>query len=662
MANSPAVGARDEELGAPNDQFDKERDLIQRYYQRFRVAETGTSRKKETWSILDIFDRGEQWKNANIPPWIPKPVTNYIRYVRTLKRANLAASIPQAHFNALDENYNQDVEDLQDAYEFVWHSEKVSRTLRRCVDRANLLGTSICYVYEDPTYIGGTYKGPNDKDNRMFKGKICVKQFPIYNFFPDPDAYRIANCKYIETTEILPLSQVKNLPAFKKFAGDKLKVLKGDQLDREDNADGTVLDRDNKPNQNLVHIHGDEMVTVHTHWERYFGDDGKWHLDVSYYTKNNYFFLLRIEDFKPGVYPFAIYYDEEEDQDFWGMSQAMDSLELQKTINKTAQTKSIIGTMHQNPQKVVSRSSGINAQELARTGTLPGKVWTTNDDPEKSIVNVTPPPIPRELFELEQGMKEDIKEMAGVNNAYTGTSVGSLTTSTGVNSLIDRASVRDRDKMIQIDDFVEDLSDIIAKYILHRWQDKRPIAVPQPNGLTRQKVYQPISKLTAENLEWLIRCDTYASAPVTQQQRSQDADSMMNLQGQFKFQPAIITPQEWIKMKNFPNTDDILQRMQKDADIMAKTQAQQTPKINTNGEVSFTLSSKDPTVVYTTLEDMMQQAHMQQQQDSALIANHVDNGLNTTPEQTAPSAPGQAPQGPQGDIGANAMAAMVKGR
>jgi phage gp29-like protein len=38
----------------------------------------------------------------------------------------------------------------------------------------------------------------------------------------------------------------------------------------------------------------------------------------------------------------------------------------------------------------------------------------------------------------------------------------------------------------------------------------------------------------------------------------------MQMQGQFQFNPPIITPEEWIEMKDFPNKEDILARMQAD--------------------------------------------------------------------------------------------------
>jgi hypothetical protein len=38
----------------------------------------------------------------------------------------------------------------------------------------------------------------------------------------------------------------------------------------------------------------------------------------------------------------------------------------------------------------------------------------------------------------------------------------------------------------------------------------------------------------------------------------------MQLQGQFQYDPPIITPEEWIEMKDFPNKEDILARMEVD--------------------------------------------------------------------------------------------------
>lgn len=539
-----------------------EKRLINKYMKRFQQASNSMSEMHKMWNVLDKFDRAKQWENAQIPVWIPKPVTNLIRYVRTTKRANLAQNVPQANFTPLTPLDAPLVRQIQKAYEHVWDEQKVPLIIRECIDRGLLFGTSIAYVYVEEN-IRGKYYGEGHPSNQLYKYDVKVKRIPNGNFYIDPTAYSLEEAKFITITENLAFSDVKNNPMFREYAGEKLEKLTYADLQRDSNAIGDIFYRDQtKGNNSFGSEEGDEMVTLHIHWERYRNESGRWQVDVSYFIWNTDFLLYRIEDFKPSVYPFAVYVDEKDDNSFWGTSVAMDIIENQKVINKAAQVASVIGTLHQNPQKVVLRDSGINAAEMSRTGTLPGKVWTSNIP--NAVETIQPPDIPKGLFEIEDRMKADIKDIAGITEAYIGQSVGSLTTSTGVDSLIERSTIRDKDKAIQIDNFVEELSDLIVKFILVYWQEPRPIMTRMKNGEAQFEEWQPIPPNVVDNLEWRVRSDVYAKAPITQALKSQMADNLMQMQGQFQFDPPIITPEEWIELKDFPNKEDILARMQED--------------------------------------------------------------------------------------------------
>ncbi len=267
---------------------------------------------------------------------------------------------------------------------------------------------------------------------------------------------------------------------------------------------------------------------------------------------------------KPGIYPFAVLYDEEEENDFWGTATAWDILEKQKLINKTEQTASVIATLYQSPQKVVARESGINGQEMARKSSMPGKVWITNIDPARSVHTIQPPDIPKGLFEIKDRQIADIKDYVGINEAYVGESVGSLTTSTGVNSLIDRATIRDKDKMKQIDNFVDDLSNLIVMFIIEKWKEKRPLVNIGPAGKVTHGEWEPISEEDSANLRWLVRTDVYASAPATQALKKQQADNLLQMQAQFQLDPPLITIEEWLQFQDFEFKEEILARMEKD--------------------------------------------------------------------------------------------------
>ena len=609
---------------------------IQKYYTRFINAENAVTSKHDTWRILDLFDRGQQWDNANLPPWVPKPVTNFIRYFRTLKRANLASAIPTSNFYPEHPRDVDMVEKLQKAYEHVWHMDKVDRTVRRCIDRALLQGTAVAYVYNDDTYVGGKYYGEENPENHLYVGKICVKRIPNGNFFPDPNAYSLDECKYIEVTEVLPLEEVKNTPAYRKFAGKKLQDITSADLDFDTDASGDFYERKNtKLNTSLTNVKGDELVTVHTHWERYMNKDGRWQVDVSYYLRNSDFFLLRIEDIKPSQYPFAVLYDEEEENDFWGRSTCQEVIDNSKIINRTSQTAAILATLHQNPQKVIWKESGINAQELAKTGNLPGKTMTSNVPANQAVSYINPPEISRSLFEMEDRLKNDMKEIVGVTEAYTGQSVGSLTTSTGVNSLIERSSVRDKDKMVQIDDFVERISYLIILNVMYGWDRARPIMTIEPNGQPRYDVYEPIDELTADNLEIRVRSNVYARAPITQASKRQQADKLMQMQGQFQYNPPIITPEEWLRFQDFDIQNDIMKRMEEDrrkaeqnsVDNLAKQALQLGVMINEMLQQGMTMQEAQVEAMKYAQELQAQQAQGQGQQATAPAEQQLPQGV-----------------------------------
>lgn len=642
---------------------------IQQYYQRFRKAELYKADIVKRWTVLDEFDRGEQWKNVAVPPWVPKPVTNLIRFVRTLKRANLASAIPKPTFYAEYPEDKDMVNSLQLAHNHVWEKEHLDRLVRLCIDRSLLLGTTIAMVYTDDTFVGGKYFGTGDNRNLthpLYRGAIKVKRIPNGNFFPDPDAYNLEMCKYVEITEILPINTVKNTKVFRDYCQekgtlDKLDNFKSPQLEMDSEADGTIFERDHTPeNTNLLNTPGDYLINVHQHWERYVGEDNKWHVDVSYYIRNSDFFLLRIEDVKPSEYPFAVLYDEPEEQDFWGTSTAMDILENQKIVNKVQQISSILGVLHQNPQKVVLRESGINAQELARTGTLPGKVWTSNVP--NPVETIEPMQIPKELFDLDDRTQKNIKDTVGVNEAYTGQSVGSLTTSTGVSDLIDRATIRDKDKMVEIDCFVERLSSLICQFIIHKWDKARQIASVQPNGDVQYRKWEPLDDTAKENLEWRIKSDVYAKAPSTQATRRQQANQLLQVQAQGNFSPAVITPEEYIRMMEFDLSADILKRMDADRQILAQQQQQQPPQLPQSGEFAVSLSSKDANFINQLLGSQLQAAKTQQQLQAELMQNHPGNGVNVTPQATGADVAAGQPQAPQGVTGQVAMNNMAKGQ
>ena len=98
-------------------------------------------------------------------------------------------------------------------------------------------------------------------------------------------------------------------------------------------------------------------------------------------------------------------------------------------------------------------------------------------DPSRAIYHVIPPQIPQSLFNLYETAKANIREITGLNEAYLGENVGSLQTSQGVNSLIERATMRDRDQLKDLEDAVENITRLLVAFITTKYDAPRFIRI-----------------------------------------------------------------------------------------------------------------------------------------------------------------------------------------
>ncbi len=546
---------------------------VQIIMQRYKKSKDSSKRAKFNREAkeLDEFYRGDQYKSANIPPWVPIPVTNFIHLVITTKRAALAAENPMAILRALSLEDVRNVEKLQKIYEWVWKKVKARATVRDNIETSRLLGTAIAHVYwdEQTGVLGGT--------NAMYEGEIRTKEIDIANFHIDPNAYRIEDAAWIHVDG----------KRRKKWVEQQFGVSLTDMSGDEDNY-GENYSRDYYRDND----EDDEMIDFHAHYEKYWNKEkvmatenvyaedgvtvlgteevetdeeiGGWNYKVTYIAGTKE--VGKLDPLEPNMYPFAVLYDYKQRQDFLGKSTAMLIIENQKLINKVESIVAMIGTLMQNPQKVITKSSGINPLEAMKYSFAPGHVWVTNDrDPGRSVSWQQTPTIPPALLNLAEVAKNNIREVTGLNEAYMGQNVGSLQTSGGVNALIDRATMRDRDQMYEIEEYVEQLSRIIIAFITTKYTEERVMRiVDDPTNPEETTRFLEFVGTDFAELEFDIEMDISAHAPISQARRDAELDRLMELQGQYGMNPRVITPQEYIKGKRMVDADKIIDRMNKE--------------------------------------------------------------------------------------------------
>jgi hypothetical protein len=526
----------------------EQKSSVQIKLEKYKRAKTKRETEKDTiWQELDAYDRNQQWDLQKSPDWLPKPVTNFVHLVKYTKRAALAMENPTGKLRAVSPNGMQSVNELNDGFQYTWERIKARKVVRQNIETAKLLGTAIAHVYWDENKEGRLGTTIQGDEGYQFEGEIGIKEIDVSGFYPDPNAFSIEECEFIDVVERKPIAWLKKHPKFKEHIGalDKLSENNDNPLER-----GEIYMRD-------YTTEAKGLVDFHSFYEKEPNDEGGFNYYVTYIAGDKQ--LGKRQQLRPNRYPFAILYDFPQRHDFWGMSTCQFILDNQRIINKVESIIAMIGTLMQNPQKVISSRSGINPDEMAKYGNLPGMTWTTNDDPQRSVYYVPTPQIPQVLFNLLENAKANIREITGLTEAYLGQTVGSLQTSSGVQSLIERATMRDRDQMYDIELYIEELSKLIIDFMTEYYEEERQIRIMGQNP--DEYSFREFLGTKYKDLDYDIFIDVSAKAPVTRMREAQEAKDLLNMQGQFGFSPEIIKPQEVVDMMDFANKNQLIKRM-----------------------------------------------------------------------------------------------------
>jgi hypothetical protein len=517
----------------------KAKDIIE----KMKKAQNKREKRESVWQELDAFDRNQQWEMQNAPPWLPKPVTNFVHLVKNTKIAALSMENPTGKLRAVSPAGVQLVDQLDKGFQYVWERIKARKVVRENIGTAKLLGNGIAHVFWDEYKegkMGTTILG--DK-GYLYEGEIGVREIDPAAFYPDPTAFTLEDCRYIGIKERKSKDWINNHPKFKKENLDDMESV-NDPKER-----GEIYNRDYTSEV-------DGLVNFISFYEKVPNDKGGYTYTVTYLAGDK---ILHTQELKPNRYPFAILHDFRQRQDFWSMSTCEFILDNQKIINKVESIIAMIGTLMQNPQKVVNAQSGIDPQEVAKYGNAPGHTFVSNMPAQQAITYVDPPQIPQVLFNLLENAKNNIREITGLNEAYMGQAVGSLQTSSGVNSLIERATMRDRDQMYDIELYIEELSTLIIDFMVTYYDKERQIRVMGSNP--QEYTFESFLGTQFKDLEYDMFIDVSSKAPVTRMREAQEAKELLNMQGQFGFAPAIITAAEAIDMIDFARKDKIMDRM-----------------------------------------------------------------------------------------------------
>lgn len=504
------------------------------------------------FKILDAADHSEIWKvyNRKIPKHVQTPTANPITIIKEATKASIMPTSFQGEFRALSIDAKELALVCNKYFAMKWEAANMDAVNDEAADYAFLHGTSGVLFGWNENIVD--YADVSNYFNPAKHVQFQAKSWHPSNIFPDPSADTVEEMSYLFFAERKSKAFLKTIARFR------------DAMYAIENATDVA-----HPNQNVVNDisrkSSNETVTFITCYKRVnrLAQDpttGQIRLvpkvDVIYMAGKN---ILDISpNIEPNIIPFVPLYDEKIPNNFWGISKCYKVLSLVLALNQLDSIEATSYFKNQNPAEFINALAGLNVAQYQNKRDNPDAAFTVNCDPKLVQAFAQRPELPKTLDGFRQYLLQEIANVSGVDAAYLGRSYGSIQTTGGVEQAVDRATMRDSNRIKMIDQFIRKEIEVMCQfYIAHGSTEKfmaqtsNPAAHDEAGKLLQ---FDPQALIAREDIEISVS----NAAPRSNQSYENAAMSLLELQ--MKYDPQshgyadFITPEEFINWMNIPKS------------------------------------------------------------------------------------------------------------
>lgn len=504
------------------------------------------------FKILDAADHSDIWKvyKRKIPSYVQTPTHNPITIIKEAKKASIMPTSFQAEFRALTVEAREVASTCTKYFKMKWEASDMDRVNSECADYAFLQGTGGVLFGWNNNIVD--YSDVTSYFNPAKKAQFQAKAYHPSNIFPDPSATCVEEMSYICFAERKSKSFLKSISRFANvmYAIENSNDSYGDLDERY------IPDSDKKTMSETV-----TFLTIYKRVNRMSQDPVTGissispHVDIIYMAGRHILDVSR--DIQPNCIPFVPLYDEQTPNNFWGMSSCYKVLSLVLTLNQLDSIEATAYFKNQNPSEFINALAGLNVADYQRKRDNPDVAFTVNCDPRLVQAYAQRPDLPKNLDSFRQYLIEEIANISGVDAAYLGRSYGSIQTTGGVQQALDRATMRDANRIKMIDKFIRKEVELMCQfYIMHGKQEQ---FYAEPNKLAHDEAgqilqFDPTALIAREDIEISVS----NVAPRSNQSYEDAAMSIMEIQ--MKYDPQskgyadFLTPEEFIGWLNIPTS------------------------------------------------------------------------------------------------------------
>lgn len=517
-----------------SEELDKSKDYIEMYDKAF----TFNNSRFDAYAELMAFYQGNQHlleKYKTNRPWVVQMNTPYATVAIENRVASILVNDYEGDLLPLAPEDVDTVEILDKVYKREWKRMEMDEIVKQCIATCAVIREAYCHIIVDPKKVYGGRK-------RKRMGAMKAEFIEPSRLLIDPTARSLKDANYC-----IVLGRISKKEAVEKYS--KLAALKGQTL-----PDDTARGRGEIYYENDYNTNQEDVFTV---WNIYVKDGGKIKkvkLINSIIVEESY---IDIDDF-----PILQIRWNKAAQSCYGISLMDQLLSLQKAICAIESAITNTAIAYAAPSMMVSKSSGINPNVVAKANGAPGVVYYVTGQLDNAMKPVIPPKIQDEILSIKQDFEAKIREISGNSNQFMGNIGTAANTVGGAEVAVERAKIIEVNIINNIEEFVEDIARVMVKFITKMYPSAE---LTYPAGKDGEGIYQfeevqMPTKKQMKDLDYLFYVELDKKSQYSKDKQKQELMDLYQFERQYDAPIKTVTVSDIIKNSDLENKDEIIAR------------------------------------------------------------------------------------------------------
>ena len=585
------------------------------FYKLYDDARSYENNRFSEYQELMAYYEGKQELLATYAtekPWVIDINTPYATNAINLRISSLLSNDYVGEIQPLSPFDVDKVFILNQAYQNMWNELNMDKHVDESILRCAIIREAYTHIiYNDDAIVGGTMT--------QRKGKLEAYFIDPRSVLIDPKATSLDNAEYVIITERISREQAKE--QFRKYKDEEMGgVGLFDDLESYASYIGNMNDDDNVLTKMTVY----EIRGNRTRNKRI----------LKSITVNNQV-VLNQEELPINVLPIAQLRWEKKMKSPYGISLMDRLLPLQKSVNaiESAYTNTVLA--YAVPSFVVSKDSGLDPMDVARTAGAPGIVLPVDGDPRTAIVPLMQGKvIDEQMVVVKREHQMMIEQIAGVTDQFMGELGTAGNTTGGAQQAVARAKIIEQQFMVNLEDYIEQLTGIVVEFIIKVFKGEKLYTrgQQQANGKFQ---FNELQIPVAEDIEYEFYVNLNIRTPFNKQNNQNLMMQMYQFERQYDAPVKVITALDVLKTFDVPNRDELTKRYQdmttqtnqKKAEVItmliAKSAMFGIPQATLEQAVAELIAGGDTPTLDSLMQQMQQlmqqQQQLQQKQNEAMV-------------------------------------------